>query len=152
MNLTGAFSYLKTEITGGSRALNPYSKQMTEDSLPKVRGTVSGSYKIGGLEVTGRARYYGEWSDWTDTFPATAAPSAAYPTFAPQTFKPITFMDLIVSYDVTKGVKLQVGAENILDTYPDKAKYQTFRGLIYSRNSPYSTDGGYYYTKIEVNF
>ena len=152
MTLTAAVSKIKTEITGGSRTLNPYSKKMTEDALPQTRATLSASYKIGALELTGRSRYYGEWSDFTDTFPASAAPSAAYPTYKPQVFDAMTFFDLTASYDVTKSVKVRVGAENIFDKYPTRSQYQVFRGLIYSRNSPYSTDGGYYYARVDLQF
>lgn len=151
VTLTGAYSHISTEITGGSRTLNPYSKQMTEDSLPKDRATLSAVYKVGSVDVTTRARYYGKWSDWTDTFPATATP-LANPTYAPQVFSPMTFIDLVLGYQVTSKLRVQVGAENIFDRYPDKSRYQTFRGLLYSRNSPYSTDGGYYYGRIDLRF
>ena len=152
LTLTGALTMIDTEITGGSRALNPYSKKMTEDSLPRNRATLSGAYKFDRYEVTLRGRYYGEWSDWTDTFPNTAAPGTAYPTYVPQVFSPMTFLDLVLNVDVMDSVNLRLGAENVLDRYPDKAKWQTFRGLIYSRNSPYSTDGGYYYARLDFKF
>ena len=64
----------------------------------------------------------------------------------------MTFIDLVLGYQVTSKVRVQVGAENIFDRYPDKSRYQTFRGLLYSRNSPYSTDGGYYYGRIDLRF
>ena len=64
----------------------------------------------------------------------------------------MTFLDLVLNVDVMDSVKLRLGAENVLDRYPDKAKWQTFRGLIYSRNSPYSTDGGYYYARLDFKF
>ena len=152
LTLTAALSYLSTQITGGSRALNPYAKQMTENSLPKKRATVSASYKVGGLDITGRVRYYGEWSDWTDAFPANAAPGTTYPTYAPQTFKAMPFTDLVATYTVNRFLDVRLGAENVMNTYPDRSKYQSFRGLIYSRNSPYSTDGGYYYSRLDFHF
>jgi len=152
LTVTGAISVIDTEITGGSRALNPYAKKMTEDSLPKQRATVSAAYKFDRFEVTLRGRHYGEWSDWTDTFPNSAAPGATYPTFAPQVFSAVNFLDLVVNVDLLERTKLRIGGENILDRYPDKAKWQTFRGLVYSRNSPYSTDGGYYYARVEFSF
>ncbi len=47
---------------------------------------------------------------------------------------------------------LRVGAENLFDTYPDEATSQANRGLIYSRNAPYDTDGGQYYVRLEAQF
>ena len=151
LTLTAAYSYMKTEIRGGRPSLNLWSKQVTEDALPKDRATASATYGVGGLEFTGRARYYGKWSDFSDTFPNSANPTT-YPLYKPQVFAPIVFLDAIVSYQVTPQVKLVVGAENFLDKYPSRARWQTFRGLVYSRNSPQSTDGGYYYARVNVQF
>ncbi|MFM1884982.1 MAG: hypothetical protein RL026_139 [Pseudomonadota bacterium] len=154
LNASLAFSHIDTTITGGSRALNPYSKQMTEDSLPKSRATAQLAYRWSDFTITARGRYYGSWSDWTDAFPTTAqntnpALSTYRATYAPQVFSAMTFIDLIVGYEVNDRLSLRVGAENLFDSYPDKAQWQTFRGLIYSRNSPYSTDGGYVFGRID---
>jgi iron complex outermembrane receptor protein len=45
-----------------------------------------------------------------------------------------------------------VGAENLFNTYPDEATFQANRGLIYSRNAPYDTDGGQYFVRLGVKF
>jgi len=45
-----------------------------------------------------------------------------------------------------------VGAENVFDTYPEEATFQANRGLIYSRNAPYDTDGGVYYVRLGIGF
>jgi iron complex outermembrane receptor protein len=149
---SAAVSYIDTSITGGSRSTNPYSKRLTEDALPKARATISADYNIGGWGFTTRARYYGEWSDWQDTFPNTATPGAAYPKYDPQVFGDIVFFDISAKYDVTEKMSVRVGADNVFDTYPDRARWQTFRGLVYSRNTPYSTDGGYYYARVDYAF
>jgi iron complex outermembrane receptor protein len=47
---------------------------------------------------------------------------------------------------------LRVGAENIFNTYPDKAVFQASRGLVYSRNAPYDTNGGNFYGRVDVKF
>ncbi len=152
MVLTTAISYMETRVTGGSKSLNPYSKKVYEDALPKLRGTISADYKLQAFALNGRVRYYGSWSDFTDTFPASATPSAAYPTYQAQVFSPIGFLDLSATYQATSKVTLRLGADNVLDTYPNRAQSQAFRGLIYSRNTPYSTDGAYYYARIEAKF
>lgn len=152
LNSSFAYSMIGTTVTGGTRAANPYSKQMYEDSLPKNRATITSTYVLDSWEVMGRARYYGSWSDWTDAFPSSATPSATYPNFAPQVFGGITFADIAVTTAIAKNIKLAVGADNIFNTYPEKSQWQTFRGLIYSRNSPYSTSGGFYYTKLTMKF
>ncbi|MCX5760413.1 MAG: TonB-dependent receptor [Gemmatimonadetes bacterium] len=150
LTLTAALSSLNSKITAGRATLNPYSKRMTEEALPRQRATVSAEYKLGAVALTARARHYGAWSDWTDAFPASAAPGTTYPAYSPQVFKAMTFYDLVANYKLRKNVDLKIGAENVLSTYPDKSRNQAFRGLVYSRNSPYSTDGGYLYTRIDM--
>jgi len=152
LNSSFAYSMIGTTVTGGTRSTNPYSKQMYEDSLPKNRATFTSTYVSDSWELMGRARYYGPWSDWTDAFPSSATPNASYPVYATQVFSGITFADVALTLSVAKNTKLAFGADNIFNTYPDKAQWQTFRGLIYSRNSPYSTSGGFYYTKLTMKF
>ena len=57
-----------------------------------------------------------------------------------------------LSAQVTDQVKITVGAENLFDTYPDEATFQASRGLIYSRNAVYDTDGGLYYVRVGAKF
>ena len=59
---------------------------------------------------------------------------------------------LSASAQITDAMKLTVGAENLFDTYPDEAAFQASRGLIYSRNAVYDTDGGLYYARLAVAF
>jgi iron complex outermembrane receptor protein len=49
-------------------------------------------------------------------------------------------------------ITLSAGAENIFDSYPAEATYQANRGLIYSRNAPYDTDGRNMYIKFDFQF
>jgi len=45
-----------------------------------------------------------------------------------------------------------LGADNLFNTYPDEATFQASRGLIYSRNAPYDTDGRNLYLEYRVTF
>ena len=47
---------------------------------------------------------------------------------------------------------LRVGADNLFDRYPDEASFQASRGLIYSRNAPYDTDGRNVYAEYRLSF
>ena len=57
-----------------------------------------------------------------------------------------------MTWNIREEVSLRVGAENVFDTFPDEAEFQSNRGLIYSRNAPYDTDGGLYYLRLGVDF
>jgi iron complex outermembrane receptor protein len=67
-------------------------------------------------------------------------------------FGAITLVDVAPTWKVNPTTSVRVGAENVFDTYPDEAVFQASRGLVYSRNSPYDTNGGQYYARIDVRF
>ncbi|MGF1454087.1 MAG: hypothetical protein ACFB6R_01785 [Alphaproteobacteria bacterium] len=56
------------------------------------------------------------------------------------------------TYQVNENVRFRVGAENIFNAFPEEAEFQANRGLIYSRNAPYDTDGGFVYGRIDLSF
>ena len=57
-----------------------------------------------------------------------------------------------MQYEVNENLTVRIGGENIFDAYPDEATFQANRGLIYTRNSNYDTDGGQYYFRVETKF
>ena len=126
----------------GSISANTTQKRLFEESRPQHNATASATYGFGPFEVLGRARYYGEWTDSTG--------NSTGDIF--QSFGSITFYDLSASYAFADRATVRVGAENIFDTYPDEAVFQASRGLVYSRNSPYDTNGAMYYVRLDVNF
>jgi len=60
--------------------------------------------------------------------------------------------DAALTYRLTPNISIRGGAENLFGTYPDEATNQANRGLIYSRNAPYDTDGGRYYVRLGLTF
>jgi len=142
MTLTGAYNYNKTEVTSGALNTNATQRLLFEQSRPKNNLTASATYRWGQFELLGRARYYGKWTDSTG--------NATGEIF--QDFGAITFFDVSATYNVNDNISVRVGAENVFDKYPDEAVFQASRGLIYSRNSPYDTNGGQYYARVDVRF
>ena len=140
--LTAAYNYNETEVKSGSLTRSATQQRLFEESRPKQNLTGSASYAWGPVEVLGRVRYYGKWTDSTG--------NATGEIF--QAFGGMTFFDLSATYTVNANLKVRVGAENLFDTYPDEAVFQASRGLIYSRNSPYDTNGGQYYARVDVRF
>ena len=73
---------------------------------------------------------------------------------------PIT--DLEVAYSFTDAIKLTLGANNLLNEYPDKknsallADYRANNDnsavTIYPTFSPFGINGGYYYGKLSFTF
>lgn len=142
LDLTGAYNYNKTTVTAGSISTNASQKRLFEESRPKNNFTASANWALGPVELTGRARYYGGWTDSTGNSTGLIF----------QEFDALTLFDLAVTYKVNPTLAIKVGAENFLDTYPDEAIFQASRGLVYSRNAPYDTNGGNYYLRLDARF
>ena len=139
-----AYNYNQTRVTSGTSASigNETQRVLFEDRLPKHNGTASLGYTIGRFGLQGRARYYGAWTD--------VSGNATGEVF--QRFGSMVMFDLSASLQLNDHLSIRAGAENIFDTYPDEATNQAVRGLIYSRNAPYDTDGGQYYVRLGITF
>jgi iron complex outermembrane receptor protein len=139
-----AYNYNETKVTSGTTAAigNETQRILFEDRLPKHNATASLGYSVGPFGIQARARYYGAWTD--------VSGNATGDVF--QRFGSIMLFDLSASLALNEHVTLRAGAENIFNTYPDEATNQAVRGLIYSRNAPYDTDGGQYYVRLGITF
>jgi len=142
LNLMGAYNYNKTEVTSGALGRSATQQLLFEQSRPKNNLTGSATYKWGPVELLGRVRYYGKWTDSTG--------NATGEIF--QDFGALTFFDVSATWRFNDNLSVRVGAENVFDKYPDEAVFQASRGLVYSRNSPYDTNGGQYYARVDVRF
>ncbi|MGC1303153.1 MAG: TonB-dependent receptor [Caulobacteraceae bacterium] len=143
-NLNGNFAYYNTQITGGSLSAATQHAALVEyeKSAPDYNATVTATYTLGKITGLGRMRYYGSWTDSTGNTTGTIF----------QSFPGIAFLDLEVTYAVTDNLSVKVGAENVGNFYPAKATNQANRGLLYSRNSPYDTNGGDYVVRVQAHF
>lgn len=144
VNASIAYNYNQTKVRSGSTAAIPNETQrrVFEERLPQHNGTATLGYDIDGLSLLVRGRYYGAWTD--------VSGNATGELF--QDFGGIALFDVAASYRFDDHFTIRVGAENVFDKYPDEATNQAVRGLIYSRNAPYDTDGGQYYVRLGVNF
>ena len=142
LDLTAAYNYNETTVTHGSLAASATQKRLFEEARPKQNLTGSATYGWGPFELLGRVRYYGKWTDSTG--------NATGDIF--QEFGGITLADVAVTYKATDQVSIKLGAENVFDTYPAQAVFQASRGLVYSRNAPYDTNGGQYYVRLDARF
>ena len=144
INATAAYSYTDTKVTSGSLTAANSLMQRTifEKGLPKHNASGTITYEIADFTLMARGRYYGAWTD--------SSGNATGDIF--QKFGGIAFFDASIGYQATRQINVRVGAENLFNTYPDKALFQASRGLVYSRNSPYDTNGGNYYLRLEFRY
>ena len=69
-----------------------------------------------------------------------------------QEFGSEVFVDVSVSAELSDNFTVRFGVENLFNQYPDEAVLEVSKGLIYSRNAPYDTDGGQYYVRLTSRF
>lgn len=139
LSFNTAINWNDTKYVDAKIAMSDAEKTQLEDGIPELSGNFSLTYNQANWSIMGRVRAFGPWSDQSG-LPDEKAQV--------QEFDPIALFDIRATLDVSEHVSLTLGAENLFNTYPDKATYQESRGLLYSRNAPYDTDGGFYYLSI----
>jgi iron complex outermembrane receptor protein len=139
--LSSSFNYNKTEVVGGSFENNATNRIRFEKNLPQRTMNLTANYAVGDFDFLGRVRYYGNWTDFS--FNATGD--------IHQDFGAESFTDVSASYTFNESLTVRLGAENVFDQYPDEADFQSNRGLIYSRNAPYDTDGRSVYLRLDLS-
>ncbi len=141
--LTAAWNWNDTQVTRSKATeVSRLARINIQDGLPEHAANLSFDYARGPISGLVRVRWSGRWTDAQQNGAADLI----------QTFGAKTLVDLSVSAQLTSALKLTVGAENLFDTYPDEATFQASRGLIYSRNAPYDTDGGLWYARLSAKF
>ncbi|WP_417449823.1 TonB-dependent receptor plug domain-containing protein [Kordiimonas sp.] len=142
LGLNLAYNLNETKVTGGRLFSDAVERHIIENGAPGSNLIAGFEYQSGRFEATLRGRIIGQWADQSQDNGEGEI----------QTFGAESFLDASVKYHVSDHLLLHVGAVNMLNQYPDQATFQRNRGLIYSRNTPYDTDGGFYYLRAEVSF
>ncbi|MEO1240852.1 MAG: TonB-dependent receptor [Pseudomonadota bacterium] len=142
LSLTSAYNFNDTKVIEGELLNDAVLREIFETSAPAHKSTFSASYELGDFEFFSRLRYYGSWSD-------EAGEEAQIPV---QAFGSEMFLDVALTWRAHNNIIVRIGAENIFNNFPDEATFQENRGLIYSRNAPYDTDGGLYYLRTSLSF
>lgn len=140
----------------GNVLFNRQERARLELAQPRSKFTFSANYKFSSFGFNLRATRFGEVAAFD---PSNVA--------LDQTFSPQIVTDFSVNYRPTKFLLVTIGANNILDTYPDRisaAQYPTptsttnldntsFGRFQYSRAATqFGFNGGYYYVNLGVNF
>ena len=112
-----------------------------ESAQPKSKVNFQVNYGLEKVRFMARVNRYGE---------VTAI--EADPT-RDETFGAKFLTDVEVGYLVQDGINIAVGANNVLDVYPDKQlKRNSFNGIFpYDGFSPFGFFGRYVYTRVSVN-
>jgi len=131
-------------LTGFEETIfNREERNRLEDALPHEKGTFSVSYRLEKFDVTARANYFGKIY-YKPTNPDND-----------EVFSAKTLFDLDIGYVIIPGLKLSVGANNILNTFPDEHQKKQNRSngrFVYSRRvTQFGMNGGFYYARLVMN-
>ncbi len=111
-----------------------------EEGRPESRLAATWTYNVGRWSVIARVRNYGEYYD--------APIGGGWGAYRPER---VTVMDAELTFDLTAALSLVFGAQNLLDTYPQKSPNEgvpAFNGQPYPENSPVGYNGGFYYVSV----
>ncbi|MDB5712941.1 MAG: putative TonB-dependent receptor [Sphingomonadales bacterium] len=117
-------------------------------AYPKVRSTLGANWQLGDLNVNLRESFYSSTVFVDPTTPARDSKNGS-----------AFITDLDISYQATKNLRFTIGANNLLNKYPDQLNKaaQTYYGWwaanpVYNLTSPYGYNGGFYYARIGVTW
>lgn len=132
-------NYNTTDILNASFIDNPSRVDRFEKLYPSYSAIASARYKRSGVTLDVKLRWIGPWADYTSQDGSLV-----------QEFGSELFVDAGIAIAIDDRVTVRFGAENLFNAYPDEATLEASKGLIYSRNAPYDTDGGAYYFRISA--
>ena len=157
LELTAAYSYNETEVKkfiaspavfgslGITQSLIGRDEiGRIEDSFPRDKAIVSGTWRSDRWELGLSATRYGSF---TVRNSATATRD--------QTYDASWVVDASASFKPSENWKLTLGADNLLDQYPDRTadlQNSTWGMLPYSNYSPYGFNGAYVYGRISYTW
>ncbi len=108
---------------------------------PREKQILSADYTRGRFNANVRVTRYGEVLQRNSVNP-----------ILDERISPTGIVDLDLSYDVTDDVRISIGANNFLDTYPDVVKPANRGGantfVYFNQYSPFGITGGFYYTRL----
>ena len=121
------------------------SRIYLEQAVPRTKMTLSNSLNLGAVNVYLRNTYFGQTTEATN--------AAIFDSDLNQTDMSIdpyydgkVVTDLSVGYSFSDNLSITLGANNLLDVYPDEAdaSFQSSGRFLYSRRSPQFSLGGRY--------
>ena len=152
LDLTASYNYNKTEVTRiapNPAALNALGTNLerigrdergrVEEGFPRDKFALNAIWKLDTWELAAGATRYGTFSTRHASIPA-----------QDQTFDPKWTLDTSVNFRPNQHWTVSVGADNLLDEYPEQAIYaNSTSGLIpYSLYSPFGFNGRYVYARV----
>lgn len=180
LRLTGSISWNKTKIVDvnaphgvSAEEFFPFAERVNvERSQPHFRATATTDYQRGAFGLLLRVNFYGNTQSAFYTAPGNNIPEDVAVNQYGLDYRETNsagaaaIVDLEFSYDLTENVTVALGANNILDTYPDRLPDNALSRWISEGRMPgafgnfrypwvvmpWGIRGGYYYARLSFEF
>ena len=141
---------------GQTALLDRNSRDGLVNATPRVKTILNALYSVGKFSLNARATLYGSASQWT-SYSGSGNPGSAGETLLK--IGTTVIADLNVGYKLTDGIRLDLGANNLLDkkapTVPTVGGRPASGGNVFSAPlgfTPWGINGGYYYARATLTF
>jgi len=133
-------NWTETEVTGGEGLGDARIGQLEENN-PKFKGNLMLKHQADNWRAHIRANYFSSFTEFHVNAFGLRVDAGAQVT-----------LDVQAAYNVTEQVELVVGADNLLDSFPDENPWAFILGSKYPTTAPGGITGGFYYAKVSFNF
>lgn len=157
LRLTLAYAHIKMKMLEHSRS--PYSLFNAENlnNFPH-KATFTANWNKDNWSIMGRARYWATMNRVSgfDDAGNYIGESQALSAYRIESNPSRVFFDLAVTYDVNEQFSVTLGADNMLNTFPQKnpeiVERSGLRGRQYMDFGGLDWQGGQYYARVKANF
>ena len=150
---SAVFNYTDTELKNiQSSVIDQFRIATLEQGLPNTRWNFSVNHAADRWRLTTRVSYFGAYWDSEDGRNAADAGDVLYSwLYAPYSGKALLDVEFGIPFGA--GAELAIGAENLLNVYPDINPYGADNvGNQYGQFSPFGFNGAYYYTRVSYGW
>ena len=151
--LSAVYNYTDTTLKNiQSSVIDLFRIATLEQGLPNTRWNFAVNHAADRWRLTTRVSYFGAYWDSEDGRNAADAGDVMYSwLYAPYSGKALLDVEFGIPFGA--GAELAIGAENLLNTYPDINPYGADNvGNRYGQFSPFGFNGAYYYTRVSYGW
>ncbi len=139
-NLSLLFNYTGTDVTARNPEVVDDSRvQQLETALPRFRGVLSLQQDLGQFNGLLRGSY---WDGFYDS--ELSDPNQRYGASF--------IVDAEIAYPFSDQGSIAIGANNLLNTYPDENPNARDLGALYPESTPFGFNGGFYYVRLSYDW
>ena len=135
-NLLVGYNRTMTDITELEQASTASRVASIERGSPGSRFSLALNHATGAWDFGARINYFGSWFDSDDG----------------HTHDAYQYVDVSAKYAFDERFSVVIGADNVLDAYPDEAVRSPSSGRLYPRYSPAGYNGRLMYSRLRYAF